>query len=98
MENLTVELAPRAVRELDALPSALQLRIIKKIQTLSSDPTPRGTAIKRLHGFPQPTFRLRIGDYRVVFLLEKDKIVVLRIIHRRELERALATLLPKLKP
>ena len=96
MEKFGVELAPRAVKDLGALSAAMQLRILKKIQLLSTDPIPHGTTIKRLRGFTTPTFRLRVGDYRIVFLLEGDKIVVLRIIHRRDLERALATLIPKL--
>jgi mRNA interferase RelE/StbE len=31
------------------------------------------------------TYRFRIGDYRVIFDLESDKIVVLRVGHRREI-------------
>lgn len=92
MRRRTVELTPRALRELDAMPEPLQLRIALKIKRLSDDPLPRGSLVKRLQGFEMPVFRLRIGDYRAVFVVEENRIVVLRIIHRRELERALAAL------
>lgn len=92
MKKRSVELTPRALRELDAAPESLQLRIALKIKRLSGDPLPRGAPVKRLQGFEAPVFRLRIGDYRAVFVVEEKRIVVLRIIHRRELERAIAAL------
>jgi len=33
------------------------------------------------------TYRFRIGDYRVIFDIEDDQIIVLRIGHRREVYR-----------
>ncbi len=33
------------------------------------------------------SYRFRIGDYRVIFDIDKDKIVVLRVGHRREIYR-----------
>ena len=42
--------------------------------------------IKRLVQF-QPTYRLRVGNYRVLFEIESDKIVVYRVLHRREAYR-----------
>lgn len=30
-------------------------------------------------------YRFRVGDYRIIFDLEKDEIVVLRVGHRREI-------------
>ena len=92
MRKIPVELAPRAVRDLGGLPNSVQLRVVGRLQALSGGLNTKSAAIKRLHGFPFPAYRLRIGDYRAVFLLEKEKVVVLRIVHRRELERALAAI------
>jgi mRNA interferase RelE/StbE len=32
-------------------------------------------------------YRYRIGDYRIIFDIEKDNIIILRIGHRREIYR-----------
>ena len=35
------------------------------------------------------TYRFRVGDYRVIFDIEHNEIVILRVGHRREIYRAL---------
>ncbi len=60
-----------------------QERIIEKLRLLAEDL--RGE-IKRLIQF-QPSYRLRVGNYRVLFEMESDKIVIYRILHRREAYR-----------
>ncbi len=40
--------------------------------------------IKKLKGF-ENFHRLRVGNYRLGFLLEKDKIVFLRFLHRKDI-------------
>ena len=42
--------------------------------------------IKRLTNFT-PEYRMRIGDYRVLFEVEKEKIIIYRIKHRKEAYR-----------
>jgi mRNA interferase RelE/StbE len=42
--------------------------------------------VKRLTNFT-PEYRLRVGDYRVLFELEEKSIVIYRIRHRREAHR-----------
>jgi len=44
-------------------------------------------SVKRLHGFDPPEFRLRVGDYRALFLLENDTMRVLRVRNRKEAYR-----------
>lgn len=39
--------------------------------------------VKRLINFT-PEYRLRVGDYRVLFELEGSHIVIYRVLHRRE--------------
>jgi len=72
-----------AQKELDALDDSLFARIDRKILALADDPRPAGC--KKLSGF-RDQWRIRIGDYRVLYLIE-DAIVtvtVTRIAHRRE--------------
>jgi len=88
-----VVLSPRAGEDLDALSPDTAIRIARKLRELESDPAPRGDTIKRLQGFSPSRYRLRVGDYRAVFLIEGGRVVVLRVIHRSELERAVRDLM-----
>lgn len=42
--------------------------------------------VKRLTNFT-PEYRLRVGDYRILFEIEKKSIIVYRVRHRREVYR-----------
>jgi mRNA-degrading endonuclease RelE of RelBE toxin-antitoxin system len=50
--------------------------------------------IVRLKGYEEKIYRLRIGDYRVVFLTAEDAIYILRVVSRQELEKVLRRLRP----
>jgi len=77
---------PSAERGLRGLSTDLQDRVIAEIHTLTEDPRPPG-AIK-LAG-SENLYRVRVGDYRVVYAIEDDFLVVLivEIAHRREVYR-----------
>lgn len=63
------------------LDSLLSKRIIKKVSELSENPFSK--EIKKLRGIPG--YRLRVGDYRVIFDMEKDLILILKIGHRKNI-------------
>ena len=42
--------------------------------------------VKRLTNFT-PEYRLKVGDYRVLFETDKDKIIIYRIRHRKDVYR-----------
>jgi len=50
--------------------------------------------IIRLKGYTEKIYRLRIGDYRVIFLLTEEAIYILRVISRQDLEKVLRKLQP----
>ena len=50
--------------------------------------------IARLKGYVEKIYRLRIGDYRVVFLATEEAVYVLRVISRQELEKSSARASP----
>ena len=60
-------------------------RILKHLLALEENPRPSG--IKKLQG--QDSFRLRVGDYRVLYSIDdKDKqVFILGVGHRREVYR-----------
>lgn len=76
-------LKPRAEKDLRSLQLQDQKRVVEKLRSASAD---LQGDIKRLVQF-QPSYRLRAGDYRVLFELESDKIIVYRVLHRREAYR-----------
>ena len=75
-----VEIRPQAVRDVGALSPEVARRIVAKIEAVRD-----GLAgdVKRLTHFT-PEYRLRVGDYRVLFELHGHRIVIYRVLHRRE--------------
>ncbi len=69
-----VQFLETAVEELAELPREAQRQILKRIEGLKTVPRPAG--IKQLKG-PEKFLRLRVGDYRVVYLIEGKQLVVL---------------------
>ena len=84
----SVRFKPSALRELEQLPKPVRLIITGKIERLAEDPFPAGS--KRLKGLAD-VYRIRSGDYRILYLVEVSQQVVrvLRIRHRSEAYRGL---------
>lgn len=82
----TIELRPVAARALRKLPKAEQKRIGRRIDALAANPRPAGA--KQLAG-PEKLYRVRIGDYRIIYQVRDAVLLVLvvRIRHRREVYR-----------
>jgi len=57
--------------------------VLEKIEALSHDLT---GDVKKLTN-QTPEYRLRVGNYRVLFEIEGDTILVYRVVHRREAYR-----------
>jgi len=64
MKDITYQ--PAARKALRKMPLKTRRRIIGKIETYATDPASQKNNIKRLQGSDE--LRLRIGDYRVIFL------------------------------
>lgn len=84
-----IEWAAPALRELRKLERPLTRRVLVAVTKPGEDPRPPG--VRALTGHPPGTMRLRIGDYRVVYVIRDDHVVVtvVRIAHRREVYRDL---------
>ena len=80
-----VRLHPEAVRAFRRLSGPLRERIASAIDGLAADPRPRGAV--KLAG--RDDFRIRVGDYRIVYAVgDAERLVlVARIAHRREVYR-----------
>jgi mRNA interferase RelE/StbE len=79
----SLEIKHSAQRELDALDDAVFRRIDRKILTLADNPRPAGC--KKLRGY-KDQWRVRVGDWRVVYLIDDAAklVTITRVAHRRE--------------
>ena len=74
----------RAERDIAGLDSRTRERIGKTLLRYKENPL---RYAEKLSDPVLGTYRFRIGDYRVIFDLEGNEIVVLRVGHRREIYR-----------
>ncbi|MBI4299143.1 MAG: type II toxin-antitoxin system RelE/ParE family toxin [Chloroflexi bacterium] len=79
-----VLLERRVEKELRSLPRQALRRIDLRLLQLAEDPTPRGAV--KLRGRETEGWRLRIGDYRILYTVDDQRslVRVYRIKHRRE--------------
>lgn len=85
----SIRLSPQAIKELESLRSFDRAAIMEQIgRILSTNPTLESKArIKRLRG-PGPTqYRLRVGDFRVFYDVEEDRIEVVRVMSKEAATR-----------
>jgi len=59
------------------------MRVIEKIEGLQNN---LDGDVKRLTTFT-PEYRLRVGDYRVLFEIEGQNVIIYRVIHRKDAYR-----------
>jgi len=85
-QRYRVELAPAAVRQLRRLDPVARRRIQAAAELLAGDPRPPG-ATKLVGG--DGAGRVRTGDYRIVYEIHDDVVLVLvlAVRHRREIYR-----------
>jgi len=74
----TVQLLPDAVKAIEKLSPDVRRRIIGKVERMQEN---LAGDVKRLTNY-SPEYRLRVGDWRVLFEVEETVIVIYDIIHR----------------
>jgi mRNA interferase RelE/StbE len=82
-----VELSPAARRQLRKLDLPTIKRILRRIERLEKQPRPK--TAKKLQGSLEQLYRVREGDYRIVYTIEDERLIVLvvRIGHRSDVYR-----------
>lgn len=84
----SVSLTPAAQRSLRRLDRPVQRRRLDAVEALGADPRPHGAeALQGAHRL----LRVRVGDYRVVYAVRDDQLLVLVVTlgHRGDVYRAL---------
>jgi mRNA interferase RelE/StbE len=81
----------RAVRQLRAIPQSAALTILRALTSLGDDPRRPDANIKKLAGY-EDRYRLRVDDYRVIYDVMDEQLVILvvGVGHRREIYRAMS--------
>jgi len=81
----------RAVRQLREIPQSAALTILRAVTPLGEDPRRPDADIKKLVGY-EDRYRLRVGDYRVIYQVVDTQLIILvvGVGHRREIYRAMA--------
>ena len=80
-----LEYLPAATKSIEKLPRQFQERVFERLEALMLNPRPMGCV--KMAG--QDAYRIRVGDYRVIYTIEDDRLIVLVIDvgHRREVYR-----------
>ena len=84
-----IEIKRSAAKALKEIPKANRKRIVEKIDSLAeSPPNPDTTKMKGNN----PFHKVRIGDYRIVYEIQEDVLVILviKIGHRKDIYRNLS--------
>jgi mRNA interferase RelE/StbE len=86
MAEYQVLFRPSVDRQLRKLPVEVQRRVVRGVAALAFDPRPSG--VVKLSG-EENLWRIRIGDYRIVYEIHDDRLIVLvlRVVHRKEVYR-----------
>jgi mRNA interferase RelE/StbE len=81
----------RAVRQLRAIPQPAALTILRALALLGDDPRRPDANVRKLSEYDD-RYRLRVGDYRVIYDVTEAQLVILAVGvgHRREIFRAMS--------
>jgi mRNA interferase RelE/StbE len=79
-----IEFARKVEKQLKTIPLSIREKIFDRIEALKKNPRP--ASCEKLQGSETDLFRIRQGDYRIVYTIEDKKlaILVVRVVHRKE--------------
>jgi len=88
MSVYRVELTKSAKKEFDHLPKQIQRKVVEALTFLTTNPFSELLQIKKLKG-SESLYRIRLGDYRLVYEIRKNilLVIVIKIGHRKEIYR-----------
>jgi len=92
VNGYSIQLTKQAESDLESLSIRLQKQISTDIETLANNPLPHRSRIKKLKGFAFPLFRLRSGDFRILYRIDGKQVTLMRVIDRKLLDRILSRL------
>ncbi len=88
MASYKVVFKPSVEKDLRSLPRSIVGHVFKQIEALQAEPFPRQSI--KLAG-AEHLYRIRVGDYRVIYGVDQDlkQVIIHYVRHRREVYRQL---------
>ena len=85
---MNVSYKKRFLKDLNKIPDQVKQRIQEVVfeQIPQAEDLQSIDGLKKIQGFSK-YYRLRISDYRIGLLIEKEKIVFCRVLHRKDIYR-----------
>jgi mRNA interferase RelE/StbE len=87
MDKFKIELSPAASRNLDDLEMGSVTKVLSDLKILEENPFPKGKLIKKIKGRKTALYRLIVDRFRVFYEIHHMKIIILRIISKKEADR-----------
>lgn len=90
MVKYKLQIERRCLKDLEKVPKQFRKAITEKLEELEDDPRPSGS-IKQSGSRKVPLYRILIGDYRLLYSILDDQLIVLvvELGHRKEIYRVL---------
>jgi mRNA interferase RelE/StbE len=92
VDKFDVILSPHATKDMDSFSDAVCKKIAYALKTLTENPFPRGKLIKKIKGKNADFYRLRADKYRLFYIIESGKVVVLKVLSKKDAERYIRNL------
>ena len=71
-----IRIRKQALKEIEKLPIKKSIEVSKAIDSLAENPRPAGS--KKLKGQKEIIWRIRVGDFRILYIID-DKIKIVEI-------------------
>jgi mRNA interferase RelE/StbE len=86
MDFYKIEWKASALKDLKRLDKWIVPRILQAVDSLKEQPLPHD--VRKIRG-SERSYRIRVGDYRVVYTIEEDLLIVeiVRVRHRKDVYR-----------
>lgn len=90
MPAYRIEFTKSAQKEFEKLSSLIQDKVVDALSLLARNPFSELLKLKKLKGAVS-LYRIRIGDYRVVYEVKRDMllVIIIKIGHRKDIYRHL---------
>jgi mRNA interferase RelE/StbE len=77
-----IVITQRAAKDFKSLDTVVKKFLFQKLKLMETAPFDQSIKLKDKN---LGTYRYKAGDYRIIFDLDKDKLIILRIGHRKEI-------------
>jgi len=77
-------------KDLEGIQANLRAKLLQKLKILETSPFPTVKSIKKIKISRKiPLFRLRFGQYRIIYHVRDNVVYILAVVHRKEFDSAI---------